>query len=65
MNWLKNFKPKMIIWDENLSGLPEGRTIYVWPVCASRVPKIRYRVAVKRAGNDENALKLLRGSDER
>lgn len=53
-----NFKPKMVIWKND-------DAIFVEPVCADRIFRIRYKVAVEKAGNDKNALKLLRGSDGR
>jgi hypothetical protein len=53
-----NFKPKMVIWKDD-------DAIFVEPVCADRIFRIRYTVAMKKAGNDKNAQKLLRRSGER
>lgn len=63
MNWLKNFKPKMIMYVHPC--MEDPTAIAVRAVCADRVIVIMYKVAVKKAGNDKNALKLLRGSDGR
>ena len=61
MNWLKNFKPEMVVFVHPC--LQDPTALMVRAVCADRVLRVRYEVAVKKAGNDKNALKLLRGSD--
>lgn len=63
MNWLKNFKPKMVVF---VHPCPQDPTaLMVQAVCARRVFNVRYKVAVRKAGNDKTVLKLLRRSDER
>lgn len=54
MNWLKNFKPRMVIFDMG------DRTV-VKAVCANRVYRVAFRVALKKAGNDKRAKRLLGG----
>lgn len=63
MNWLENFKPKMIVFVGSCMEDPEAR--YVQAVCAFRVLLIKYKIAVKKAHGNKTILKLLRGQYER
>lgn len=58
-NWLKNFKPKMIMFVCPCTDDPTA--LAVRAVCADRVFRVRFQVAVKKAGNNKVALKLLEG----
>ena len=56
MNWLKNFMPKMAMFEEN-------DVIFVEAVCAKRVFRVRYKIAVREARGSKALLKLLKGGE--
>lgn len=56
-NWLLNFKPKMVMFHHPC--LEDEDAIMVQAVCADRVFHVRYKIAIKNAGNDKVALKFL------
>ena len=51
-SWIRNFKPTMVIY-------PEDEVLIVEPVCAQRVLRVRRAMAIRDAGNNKLALKLL------
>jgi hypothetical protein len=59
--WIRNFKPGMITF---VHPCPEDETaIVVQAVCADRVFRVRYSMAIKEAGNDEAILKFIGTTD--
>lgn len=61
MNWLSNFKPRMIIHIQYSAAVCEN-TYIVEAVCADRVFRVRHRIAVRNARGDEKMLKWLGGN---
>lgn len=55
--WILNFKPRMVVF---VHPCPEDETArIVQAVCADRVFRVRRNMAIRAAGSDKIALKLL------
>lgn len=59
MNWLLNFRPKMVMFTSPCVEDPTAITVQA--VCAYRVFRVRYAMAIRKAENIKFAQKFLRG----